>query len=451
MPKEARSLGESNVSSTSDVPTKQIRVASANSAGYKPDDQLPQPTYAGLFQCIGPKCEDTCCGSWDIPVDKVTYQRYRQFPREKLGSLVSHFVSQGPEGSHDNVHAWIHRTAAGGCPFFGADRLCGIQQQYGPGLLSSTCSLYPRALSQVSGRLEGTLSLSCPEAARFVLLNPSLSLLDSNLASGDFRIDNVFTLAGDYGDSRRPPAYFLAIRSLLVEIIQDRSRPIWQRLLLVASLCQRFDEAAASLTTEPIAALLDMYRIAIGQGSYFEFEALPCDLKRRIELVITLSNERCADPGSGQRFRDTFWDFIEGIGSADSSAPGEDMERFRNAERDYYDPLLNTVPFLLENYLVNHMLQHLFPYGRAGSDRFINRSAFDEALLLGLQFSWVSSLLIGVSARFRQDFSTEQIVFTVQAFTRAVEHEPQILDEALAAVRMRGLDDLSGLSILLRS
>jgi len=45
-----------------------------------------QPTYAGLFRCIGPVCEDTCCGGWDIPVDKITYQKYRTFPAEKLGS-----------------------------------------------------------------------------------------------------------------------------------------------------------------------------------------------------------------------------------------------------------------------------------------------------------------------------------------------------------------------------
>jgi lysine-N-methylase len=414
-------------------------------------EKLAHPTYAGLFECIGAKCEDVCCGNWDIPLDKITYQRYRLFPHEKLGSLVSHFVSRNPESTHDNTYAYIHPTASGDCPFFGEDRLCGVQKQYGPSLLSATCSLYPRSLSQVNGRLEGTLSLSCPEAVRLVLLSPSLSLLESNLHSGEFRTDNVFSLACDMGNHRKPPVHFLAVRSLLIELIRDRSRPIWQNLLMVASFCKRLDEATTGLKVEPVPALLDQYRVALGQGPYDELEGLPRDLKRRIELVIILSSEQSSKRSSGQRFRDAFWDFVEGIGSAHSSAADEDMDRFRIAEMDYLRPLLDAHPFLAENYLVNHMLQHLFPYGRAGSPGFIARSASDECLLLAIQFFWVSSLLIGIAGRYRETFSAEHVISTVQSFTRAVEHIPQIHEDALAAVRQRGLDDLSGISILLRT
>ena len=414
-------------------------------------EKLAQPTYAGLFECIGPKCEDTCCGGWDIPLDKITYQRYREFPTEKLGSLVSHFVSHDPEATHTNAFAFIHRTDSGNCPFFGEDRLCSIQKEYGSGLLSATCSLYPRSLSKVDGKLEGTLSLSCPEAARLVLLNPSLSLLESNLHSGEFRTDNVYSLAGDMEKHRKPAAHFLTIRSLLIELIRDRSRPIWQNLLMVASFCKRLDEAMIGLKQAAVPALLDQYRMALGQGPFDELESLPRDLKRRIELVIALSSEQTSKRGSGQRFRDAFWDFVEGIGSAQSAAPDEDMNRFRIAERDYCRPLLDAHPFLVENYLVNHMLQHLFPYGRAGSPRFIARSASDECLLLAIQFFWVTSLLIGIAGHYGEAFSTEHVVSTIQSFTRAVEHIPQIHEDALAAVRRRGLDDLSGISILLRT
>ena len=413
-------------------------------------ENLMHPTYAGLFQCIGAECEDTCCGDWDIPLDKITYQHYREFPREKLGALVANFVAVNPASTHDRTYAYIHRTASGSCPFFGEDRLCGVQKEYGPGLLSTTCSLYPRSLSQVDGRLEGTLMLSCPEAARLVLLSPSLSLLESNLHSGEFRTDNVFFPAEDAESHRKPPAHFLAVRSLLIELIRDRSRPLWQNLLLVASFCKRLDDIANDLKADPVPALLDRYRISLGQGPSDELESLPRDLRRRIELVLTLTSEQCSNPGSGQRFQDAFWDFVEGIGSAGSAAPDEDMERFRIAERDYYQPLLDAYPFMLENYLVNHMLQHLFPYGRAGA-RLIAHCAFDESLLLAIQFFWVSSLLIGIAGRHRETFSSDHIVSTVQSFTRAVGHIPQIYEDALAAVRGRGLDDLSGLSILLRT
>ena len=198
-----------------------------------------QPSYGGLFRCIGPQCEDTCCGDWDIPVDKITYQEYRRFPAEKLGLLVSRYVSENVDKRRDPLHAFIHRNQDGQCPFFGSDQLCAIQKEYGAKLLSSTCSLYPRSLAAVNGVLEGALSLSCPEAARSVLLNEKSTERSADLFSGDFRTDNVFGL------QQRPGLddLYLSIRELVTALIRDRTRPIWQRLLLVASLCSRLDSA----------------------------------------------------------------------------------------------------------------------------------------------------------------------------------------------------------------
>ena len=53
---------------------------------------ISRPRYAAAFRCIGSDCEDMCCGDWEIPVDRETYEKYRQFPADKLGPLVSQFV-----------------------------------------------------------------------------------------------------------------------------------------------------------------------------------------------------------------------------------------------------------------------------------------------------------------------------------------------------------------------
>jgi len=116
-----------------------------NSEGIKPSvaSGLPaagitRPTYAAAFRCIGDSCEDTCCGDWEIPVDRITYEKYRQFTAERLGSLVSQFVVINASEQPDALYAQIHSAPSGSCPFFGADRLCGIQKEYGPQLLSAT-------------------------------------------------------------------------------------------------------------------------------------------------------------------------------------------------------------------------------------------------------------------------------------------------------------------------
>ena len=167
---------------------------------------LTSPTYAAAFRCIGASCEGHCCGEWNIPVDRNTYERYRQFPREKLGSLVSQFVILNRRGQPEGLFATINlQTTSGLCPFFGEDYLCRIQKEYGPQLLASTCSIYPRSLSQVAGKLEASLSLSCPEAARNVLLDPDFMQIKGNLLSGDFRTDNIFRLASDQSGALQKP------------------------------------------------------------------------------------------------------------------------------------------------------------------------------------------------------------------------------------------------------
>ncbi|MEG9433729.1 flagellin lysine-N-methylase [Terriglobus sp. ADX1] len=405
-----------------------------------------RPTFAARFRCIGSDCEDTCCGDWDIPLDKITYLKYRQFPAEELRTLVSHFVIKREGMPHDSWYGSILRKQDGACPFFGADRLCAIQKQYGPELLSSTCSIYPRSLAVVDGVLEGSLSLSCPEAARQVLLEDDSTEQTGDLFSGQFRTDNVFGVR----ETKGLGAIYLQVRGLIVELIRDRTRPVWQRLLLIVDLCIRLD----SLIDQDLIVASDIvtrFRNSLGQRSGSEFDRTSPDIACRLELAIFLSTQRCQDPDCGTRFKDVFWDFIEAIGSTTSSGADEDVYRFRNANQDHLEPLLSEAPFMLENYLLNYIYQHLFPFGRSGSNRFFPHTMSEEAILLVVRYSWMTTLLAGVAGLHGSSFGKSRLVSTVQSFTRAVEHTPYILEEALVFVRSRGLDTLSGLTKLLRS
>ena len=405
-----------------------------------------QPSYAGLFRCIGPHCEDTCCGDWDIPVDKITYQEYRRFPAEKLGSLVANFLSECADKGNDNLYGYIRRKQDGSCPFLGADRLCEIQKEYGPSLLTSTCSIYPRSLSVVSGRLEGSLSLSCPEAARDILLHEDSTDRVGNLFSGEFRTDNLFGVRQHAGLEQ----LFVPLRTLISGLIRDRSRPVWERLLLIASLCSRLDDLGEGGLREA-GKLIARYEGALGQGPSSELERLEPGIATRLEVAITLSDQRCRDPDCGARFRNAFWDFVEGIGSSRGGGPDEDVQRFNQANRDYLDPFLQRFPYIVENYLLNYVYQHLFPFGRTGSDRFVPHSMFEEAVLFLTQFSWLMTLLTGVAGRYGSEFTDTHLIATVQPFTRAVEHAPQILEDVLSAMKRRDLDNLTGLAKLLRT
>jgi lysine-N-methylase len=105
---------------------------------------------------------------------------------------------------------------------------------------------------------------------------------------------------------------------------------------------------------------------------------------------------------------------------------------------------------VLENFLVNYVYQRLFPFGRAGGVTLRERSIFEEFVLLATQFGWIETLLMGVSGRFREEFGGAHIVGTVQSFHRAVEHYPGVLEDILAMMRERGLQNLRGMALMLR-
>ncbi len=406
------------------------------------DHTTARPTYAGAFRCIGPECEDNCCHGWDIPVDKATYERYTLFPADRLGWAVSGFVSPTSAKVPDKLYAHIHMASSGECPFFEADRLCGIQKLYGPELLSSSCSSYPRTLNKVDGVLEGSLTLSCPEAARKVLLDPDFLDRETDLEVGGFRTDNFFWL-GDEATSpvRKPFGVFHAVRTAILGLVKDRSRPMWLRLLRVGALCQRLESGADA-------------KVAIAESLSGDFDlelsGLAENRALRLELTIQLSDKRARGQDAEKRFRETYWAFVEGIASCAEVGGSDDLERFSWAERTYYRPFLEERPHILENFLVNYIYQRLFPFGRAGGVTLRERGMIEEFVLLATQFGWMETLLIGVAGRYGNAFDGAHVVETVQSFHRAVEHYPGVVEGILEAIHKRAMGNLAGMAVMLR-
>jgi lysine-N-methylase len=258
-------------------------------------------------------------------------------------------------------------------------------------------------------------------------------------------------LAGVGSRLLRKPGTFHALRSLLVETVTDRSRPLWLRLLLIGSLCQRLQEIVTAGAEETIPQFLSDYRRRLQtQGFDPELEAMPGDPALKLEVVLKLTDARARERTCGKRFRDTFWSFIEGIAPPDSSTPGGDIGCFLHAERTVHRPFFEKHPFIPENYLLNYIFQNLFPLGREGIAEFAPRSMFDEFILMTTQFAWINALLIGVAGRHKQAFAAEHVVEVVQSFTREVEHYPPVLNWILASMKERRMDNLQGMSILLR-
>src|SRR5580698_9334351 len=98
----------------------------SNAASPPPRRAYLRPQYVESFRCIGSACEDTCCPGWSVPIDQATYEKYTA-------------IVPNPEGTKRSDFARIRTTSTAACFFLDEERLCTIQKQHGPSLLSHTC------------------------------------------------------------------------------------------------------------------------------------------------------------------------------------------------------------------------------------------------------------------------------------------------------------------------
>ena len=118
-----------------------------------------RPTYINDFKCDGKKCGSRCCKGWQVTVDNETYQKYCE---------IDEIMSQ-LEPADNDLH-FVKMQDDFKCPFLDGDSLCKIQKQYGEEYLTKICHSYPRVNYRLGDVLEQSLTLTCPVAAKLILL-----------------------------------------------------------------------------------------------------------------------------------------------------------------------------------------------------------------------------------------------------------------------------------------
>lgn len=139
--------------------------------------KLIKPHYFDSFRCIASACPDSCCKEWDVAVDpeKATFYRSLSGP---LGDRLRQVLY---EEDGDTYMAIENRR----CPMWREDGLCRIQAELGETALCKTCREFPRLTHDYGDFVELGLELSCPEAARIILANPSPIYITREIPGGE--------------------------------------------------------------------------------------------------------------------------------------------------------------------------------------------------------------------------------------------------------------------------
>ncbi|SKA30698.1 flagellin lysine-N-methylase [Photobacterium toruni] len=178
------------------------------------------PEYIKNFSCIAEKCEDHCCHSWDISIDKSTYQFMTQKSSLKVKSAD---VIMRTKGDTSPYYAKIRLNNDGVCPFREENGLCEVHKEHGHQRLSQTCQTYPRSSTIRGNKKEHNLYLSCPEAARQILLNPTSMQFHQKNTTNDAFDENNYTR----------PNWYEAVQQFIIDILFINNISLEQRLFYI--------------------------------------------------------------------------------------------------------------------------------------------------------------------------------------------------------------------------
>ena len=404
-----------------------------------------RPQYAKKFRCIGNKCEDNCCRGWDVIVDKATYQKYQALPA--LQPYLDEYFELITENPSETRYALIKYTSSCVCPLLSDDQMCCLQKEYGEEYLSVTCATYPRNPRRIDGLMENPLSLSCPEAARLVLLDTQLMPSDDGKI-GDRRYSRFLSMADQATVANgNPIRFFWDIREFSLRLVQDRMYPLWQRLFILGMFCKRLDEMITVRQVGAVPKLLrDFAEIAAQCKLRSAMDDIPVRSTVQVEMVMQVVHRCLAhkDPRIC-RIQECLQDFLRGTGYDTAPYLESCTHNYVEAYTHHYEPFMQEHPFLLENYLINHIFRTRFPFGEKVGDEFDNPQR--EYLLMCLEFAVIKGLLIGMAGHYREAYGVEHIVKLVQTFSKSMEHSPAIRE----AINWQGLADANSMSALLKN
>lgn len=415
-----------------------------------------QPRSYHAFRCIGAECEDTCCTGWLVNVDKRTYEAYRGCEDPEMGPRLRELVTINTASKSDDSHARIGLSGAN-CPFL-AEGLCSIQKKLGETYLSTVCAKFPRVMNVVDDVLQRSLDLSCPEAARLMLLDPNPMEFDGQEGPPrDPRPGDLSVLTTADGNSRKPYPYFRELRGFTIELLQCRAYPLWKRLVILGSFCDRIEQLAEAGRNAQIPAAVQWFRDAI-HGNRLD-EAIhihPPKPAVQLGILLELIVARITVEFVSPRFLACYREFMDGIEWSAESGMDELGRRYAAVFSRHFAPFLSRHEYMLEHYLVNYVHRTLFPLGPQKRNRDHNvhhaaDSVRDQFLLMLVYYAIIQTVLIGLAGFHQAGFGPSHAIRVIQSVTKVFEHNVSYPGRALKILQEKGVRNCVSMAILIRN
>lgn len=204
-----------------------------------------KPKYYDHFKCIADKCPYSCCIGWRVDVDKKSFQKYRKVQGKMKQKIKECIHRQRGEDIPASNYGKIKLGEQERCSFLNENDLCDIYIELGEENMCVVCKTYPRSLFKMGQFYERSLSITCPEVAHQILnqIEPmEFLLVDESLTQLDY------AYLGNIEYNQRVMNRLYDVRSICIDIAQNRNIPIWKRLLLIKKITINIDKKVSEHT-----------------------------------------------------------------------------------------------------------------------------------------------------------------------------------------------------------
>lgn len=325
--------------------------------------------YYDEFRCIGPECPYTCCKQWDIYFRKREYLDYKKVHcSSKLKEVISKSFVRVKDGN-ETRYAKIKFDENGYCPFLGSDRLCMVQKELGEGYLCSVCATFPRLHSHIgSEAFLFSCNVTCPYVVEILINHPE----GLKITETEYDGKNKFINKGLYSNaplkmnSRFYP-YFWTLLNTQIDILQNRSFTISERLLILGFYSKKADDYINNAQADKLQALstmlLDNSMCKKITDSLKAPQSEEAAAAKSIDVFLKML-KIAQNPKNSESLRKMFFDVADSIDFSSKQTEGNKVEVNYNAEKylanvNLYRKIEAERPYIIENLFVNLLFEEI--------------------------------------------------------------------------------------------
>lgn len=375
-----------------------------------------KPQYFNKFKCIASDCEDSCCVDWDIFIDRKTYKKYMKIKNNETGKKLKDNIKRNRKSSSDYNYASFILNG-GKCAFLNKDRLCDIYINYGENYMCNTCKEYPRIYSYVNATIQKSLTLSCIEAARIVLLDKNIMEFDMDIERFDVSDISISAKIDSENSKNVTEKYFNELRSFSIGLIQNRKFSIEERLTILGLFLSKLNNSKGEVGA--VEKLIKEYTVNIDKGYYNNLSEkidIAKTMRTQFSILYNLgSNIVGVKLLSDKRYIEIIESMMKGFEIKKNDLENS-IKIFIDIYENIYRDFIKEYEYIYENYLVNYMFTYLFPYDEHGS--------ISEAYMnLVVNFVMIKLNAVGLCAYHKENMDKYKLVDLIQCYSKSILHE----------------------------